>query len=370
MQGFTVKEIHADPEFACLQDEFIKPANGAIDMHICAAAAHVPEAERNIQTVKERNRSTVSALPYKHYPQILKIAIVNESARALNIVPHANGVSDVFSPFTLIDGHQLDFDKHCALRPGLYCEVHDEPDPSNTEVERTTSGIALGPAPSFSGSWEFMSLQTGRKVTRRDWTRLPITDAVIDRVHELANVAANAEPDAFLHEWQPNVPIIDTPIVQLDQAQPVPPVGAVDRDVDQDNSDADSDSDSDSDNHSDSDTNDGSEDDQSKDASEDDPNKETNEGEAVSFMSDNDVINNTNEINQNQSRSAHATNTRTHTRTQMVSWLTPRIFPSGKKRTRTKWPLRNLKLKLMNAANVSIGIDVLAQKPWNDMAVM
>src|SRR6056300_1853915 len=63
-------------------------------------------------------------------------------------------------------------------------------------------------------------------------------------------------------------------------------------------------------------------------------------------------------------------NTRTRTRTQMISWLTPRIFPNGEKRTRIKWPLRNLKLKLMSAANVSIDIDVLAQKPWNDMAVM
>jgi hypothetical protein len=96
MQGFTVKEIHADPEFRPLRDEFIKPEHGRIDMAICAARAHVPEAERNIRTVKERDRSTVSALPYKYYPRILKISIVKESARALNIIPHADGVSDVF----------------------------------------------------------------------------------------------------------------------------------------------------------------------------------------------------------------------------------------------------------------------------------
>ena len=127
-------------------------------MDICATNAHVPEAERCIRTIKERDRATVSSLPFTNYPRILKIAIVRESARYLNITTPADGVSEVFSPFTLIDGHHLDYNKHCCLAVGTYCKVHDEPDPSNTEVERTTSGIALGPADNYDGTWEFMFL--------------------------------------------------------------------------------------------------------------------------------------------------------------------------------------------------------------------
>ena len=155
----------------------------------------------------------------------------------------------MFSPFTLIDGYPLDFATQCQLRAGLYCEVHDEPDPTNTEEERTTSGIALGPAHPYTGSWEFMSLQTGRKVTRRAWTQLPITDDVIDRVHELANVPEDAEPDAFLHEWQPRFPIIDLPIAQVEQGALVPPAGAGENDA-QDDDDALTDTDTDDSNDS------------------------------------------------------------------------------------------------------------------------
>ncbi len=56
-----------------------------------------------------------------------------------------------------------------------------------------------------------MSLQTGNRVSRRRWTEKPATQAVIDRVHELANTEAHAPltDDPFLFEWARNVPILD-----------------------------------------------------------------------------------------------------------------------------------------------------------------
>src|SRR5210317_1938862 len=228
LQRFSVCEIHIDLEFEPLRPKFLKPENRTVDVHICAPNTHVPEAERNIRTVKEWDRATVAGLPYLYYPRILKVAIVKASARALNIIPHVDGVSEVFGPFTLIQGHHVDFKKHCALAVGSYCEVHDEPHPTNTETVRTTSGIALGPTPDLDGPWEFLSLQSGRKVVRRAWTQLPITADVIRRVHALADVDDDADPDAFLHEWRPNVPILDLPEDQLDLALRAPPGGAGD----------------------------------------------------------------------------------------------------------------------------------------------
>ena len=198
LQGFKVRTIHADPEFKSLRDEFIKPEHGRIGMHICAPGAHVPEAERNIRTVKERNRSTVAGLPYKYYPRILKVAIVCESARYLNMFPQKDGVSEVFSPSALVDGQHTDYDLHCKITVGHYAEVHDEPETTNTETVRTTSGIALGPAPELDGTWEFMSLQTGKKVTRRNWSKLPITSDILMRVHDFATIPEDEEPDSFV----------------------------------------------------------------------------------------------------------------------------------------------------------------------------
>ena len=72
----------------------------------------------------------------------------------------------------------------------------------------------------------FLSLDTGDTLVRHHWTQLPITPDVIRRVHALAKVPENAEPDAFLHEWRPNVPILDLPLDQLDSRNGSPPVGA------------------------------------------------------------------------------------------------------------------------------------------------
>ena len=99
MQHFSVRKIHCDLEFEPIRTKFLKPENGTIDVHICAPNAHVPKAERNIRTVKERDRATVAGLLYLYYPRVLKVAIVKASARALNIIPHVDGVFEVFSPW-------------------------------------------------------------------------------------------------------------------------------------------------------------------------------------------------------------------------------------------------------------------------------
>ena len=106
--------------------------------------------------------------------------------------------------------------------------MHNEPHPTNTETVRTTSSIALGPTPDLDGPWEFLSLQSGRKVVRRAWTQLPITADVIRCTHELADVDDDANPDAFLHEFRPNVHILDLLEDQLDLALRAPPGGAGD----------------------------------------------------------------------------------------------------------------------------------------------
>ena len=83
---------------------------------------------------------------------------------------------------------------------GAYCAVHNEPSITNTEDERTTSAIALGHAPGNHDAYFFMSLQTGKKIRRRNWTELPINDKVIARVHELANKKKMTASNIHLHQ--------------------------------------------------------------------------------------------------------------------------------------------------------------------------
>ena len=85
-RGFRVTMVHGDEEFSSLHDSLLKV--DGIQLNIAATNEHVPEAERAIRTVKERNRATVSSLPFKHYPRALKGAIVASAATALNLFPH------------------------------------------------------------------------------------------------------------------------------------------------------------------------------------------------------------------------------------------------------------------------------------------
>jgi hypothetical protein len=102
--------------------------------------------------------------------------------------PHSGDViSKTMSPRNIIIGTMTNYDLHCRVPFGAYCEVHNVNDPSNTgEKPRTSAAIALNPTGNLQGSYHFLSLVTGKPINRRRWTELPITDAIIARVHELA----------------------------------------------------------------------------------------------------------------------------------------------------------------------------------------
>jgi hypothetical protein len=208
-RGFKITMTHADEEFTSLRDPLLALDN--IRLNIAATNEHVPEIERAIHTIKERNRSTVNGLPFKHYPKILKLELINQAVSWLNMFPHTDGASNTMSPRTILTGTTADYVTHCRAPIGAYCEVHNENDPSNTEKPRTSRAIALNPTGNLQGSYRFLSLDTGKRISRRRWTELPITEEIINRVHQLALNERNHNPQApnFLFEWTPNVPIAD-----------------------------------------------------------------------------------------------------------------------------------------------------------------
>jgi hypothetical protein len=118
--------------------------------------------------------------------KLLKVELILQAVSWFYMFPHANGVSSHMSPRTLLAGITADYNTHCRVPIGEYCEVHNRPDPSNMETPQTSHAIALHPTGNLQGSYHFLSLDTGKCVSRRRWTELPITDVVIARAHELA----------------------------------------------------------------------------------------------------------------------------------------------------------------------------------------
>jgi Reverse transcriptase (RNA-dependent DNA polymerase) len=208
-RGFSIKMVHADEEFTSMRDKLLEL--DGIGLNIAATNEHVPEVERVIRTIKERNRATTDALPFVNYPKVMKMEMLKNAVIWLNMFPHADGVSETMSPRTIMTGVRAKFTTHCRVLFGAYCEVHNENDPSNTMRPRTSSAIALNPTGNLQGSYYFMSLATGKRISRRRWTELPYTQEVIDRVHALAIMEAtyDAEVPDFQFTWGDGNPIED-----------------------------------------------------------------------------------------------------------------------------------------------------------------
>jgi hypothetical protein len=96
--------------------------------------------------------------------------------------------------------------------PGTYCEVHDEPVPTNTMAWRTHEGIALGPTANLQGIVKFFCINTGRVLKRRSFTKMPMPDRVIKRVEAIGRREKQGRNFRFLnrrgepYEWTDEVP--------------------------------------------------------------------------------------------------------------------------------------------------------------------
>ena len=53
---------------------------------------------------------------------------------------------------------------------GTYCEVGDEPNPSNTMSHRTYGAIALGPTGSLNATYKSFFLETGIILKQYKWS--------------------------------------------------------------------------------------------------------------------------------------------------------------------------------------------------------
>ena len=84
-------------------------------------------------------------------------------------------------------GETLDYNKHLTLQFGQYCQVHEEENPTNSQVARTKGAISLRPSGNLQGGYRFMDLNTGKKIKRRSWDAIPMPNIVIACVNTLGS---------------------------------------------------------------------------------------------------------------------------------------------------------------------------------------
>jgi hypothetical protein len=180
-RGFNIQTALMDREFECLRDDI----RGVI-LNTTATSEHVPEIERKIRVVKERARAIWSTLPFNAIPNRMIVELVNFVVLWLNAFPPSSGVSKIYSPRTIMTGAMLDCSKHRKLPFGAYVETHEENKPTNNMKERTRAAICMGPPKNLQGSYKFLCLRTGRRITRKQFKELPMPTSVIKAVESLA----------------------------------------------------------------------------------------------------------------------------------------------------------------------------------------
>ena len=74
-----------------------------VTMNFTNAQDHVPEAERNNRTIKERIRAAYHRLPYKAIPRIMIRYLAMNQANQLNLFPVKGGVSSYYSPRMILN---------------------------------------------------------------------------------------------------------------------------------------------------------------------------------------------------------------------------------------------------------------------------
>ena len=145
-----------------------------IKINLALPDAHVPEAERNIRTVKNRIRVAYNRQVNKAIPHAITIGLVKSVVRSINMFPADNGISKIFSPFEIVKNQGVDYKKISAAEFGQYVQAYNDPVTTRTNEPRTIAGIFIGPLDNIQGGYEIYDLQTRRVKPRNKITVLPM----------------------------------------------------------------------------------------------------------------------------------------------------------------------------------------------------
>jgi hypothetical protein len=174
-RGFIPTEIQANSEYNCVRHSFKD-----VKVSICPADSHVPEAERSIRTIKETVRATIHGMPYKRLPRVMVRELVSFAARTYNMLPSGDGISTTLSPDNIVTGKPKPDYRSLQLEFGTYVQVYDGT--SSDTKSQTLGAIALNPTGNSSNDHYFMSLVTGKRIHRRAWTVISVSDLAISTI--------------------------------------------------------------------------------------------------------------------------------------------------------------------------------------------
>jgi hypothetical protein len=121
---FVVTEIHCNGEYHGMMNKVKDDLD--MKMNFTNAQDHVPEAEQNNGTIKEKIRAAYHCLPYKALQRIMIHYLAMNQANQLNLFPVKGGVSSYYSPRMILNQTNLDDIKECTVPFGAHVQANHE----------------------------------------------------------------------------------------------------------------------------------------------------------------------------------------------------------------------------------------------------
>ena len=84
----------------------------------------------------------------------------------LNSFPPKSGISNTYSPRTIMVGKALYWNKIFKFDFREYVHLHEDRNVTNTLEKRTQGAICIGPTGNLQGNYNFFLLRSGNNITR------------------------------------------------------------------------------------------------------------------------------------------------------------------------------------------------------------
>ena len=101
-RGFKVSTIHGDGAFDSLKDWAMNTHK--VQLTVCGADGHVPQAENAIKFIKERVRCIHCNMPFKRLPHAITIEMASRATTLINSFNCKGNVHPVLSAREIVTG--------------------------------------------------------------------------------------------------------------------------------------------------------------------------------------------------------------------------------------------------------------------------
>ena len=183
-RNFIVGSISSDNEGGIAKQATAQQLHEyGIELSFCGAGQHCPHIERRIQFVKGKFRKHEHRLEYAMNIVLVEWGVI-VSVRETNM-PRSSSSMSALSPREKFLGRPYDFKLDGRFPFGTYAQTTVR-DTDNTAAARTEGCIILCPKDNLTGTMWALNIHTQSIVTRDQFYEVPLSDALIAHMNDLA----------------------------------------------------------------------------------------------------------------------------------------------------------------------------------------